>query len=195
MGLIQVLVVQLDQFDALVLLQSGELFELLPEKVDAELHGRVLIEVVEVLHVLDVLLSVRAGVVVDVLDLLGHDATQRSGVVTSPRAKSLVVCSELVVFVLPNSHVHLLHVGLFDQLVHCGLIEDTRSWSKEHRANKAADASEHVDVASSSSIMEAQLVQPSLANHPRGTDRIDERGHDESIDYVSVDIGPFCQGS
>ena len=50
MGLVQVLIIQLDQLDALILLQSRELLELLSEQIDSESHGGVLIEIVEALE-------------------------------------------------------------------------------------------------------------------------------------------------
>ena len=54
MGLVKVLVVELNEFNALILFQSGEFFELLSEQVNSKLDGRIHIIIVEVLNILDV---------------------------------------------------------------------------------------------------------------------------------------------
>ena len=51
MGFIQVFIIKLDKFDALILLESWKLFELLAEEVNPEFHRSFFIKVIESLKI------------------------------------------------------------------------------------------------------------------------------------------------
>jgi hypothetical protein len=75
---VQIFVVELDQFDALILFQSREFFELLAEQINPELHRSVLVKIVEGLEVFAI--PTLAIFHVDALQLVPNCAAQGRGV-------------------------------------------------------------------------------------------------------------------
>ena len=132
MTLVKVLVVQLDQFDALVLFQGRKFFELLSENVEAKFHGSFLVEVVKAFELFFATLSfVRK--VVHVSDLLGHEAAHgRLGVsVGVIRLVEVVVFITIFGLLILRNLFAFFHICSLHELVDCSFVKDTRSWTQK----------------------------------------------------------------
>lgn len=163
----------------MVLLEGRELLELLSEQVNTELHGCVFVKVVEVLHVLCVDSSrASAIVIVQILDLFGHHATQGGGVLS--RLDIPITVESLVIgFRAPqlvcvtDDHVLLSLIRGLHELIDGGFIEYAAAGTEKDGADQPAHPTEHVDVAGSSRIVEAHPVQPAFAKDPGRADGVD----------------------
>jgi hypothetical protein len=155
---VQILVVQLNQLHALILLESGELLELLSEQVAPKLHWCFLVKVIEVLQIFGLLPD--PVLKIEVFDLVGQCRSRhRGGVVTF--GSCLVDIEILLPFL---SDVELLVdeplplVCRLDELVNSRLVEYPAPWAQQRSANEPAHSSEHMDIPSPCRIVEAQVV-------------------------------------
>lgn len=121
MRFVQILVIQLDQLDTLVYLKRRELVELLSEKVNPKLHGRLLVKVVEVLHFFGVLSE--PGVVKQVV------LVYLVVVAAAERVEDVIFLGFVQInVILPSTCVRVhdlsFHVGSLHQLVYGLFVED-----------------------------------------------------------------------
>lgn len=180
MWLVDILIIKLNQLNALVLLKGRELLELLSEKEVSELHRCFLPIVVETFAHLLLFLSI----LVDDLPLLWPETLGVAGGVTSTihSVYGLVLISSIFL------------LSLLDKVVHSGLVKDTLSWSKQISADEPTHATQHVDVSSSCCVMKAYWCQPSISQDPRGSNRVNKSRHQHCENYVGVNKCSLSEG-
>ena len=186
MRLVHVLVIELNQLDALILLQGGELLKLLAEEEKPKLHWRFTVIVVKVLDEAPLALPIGLEVVNNVVPLVAPETLVVRGV-------ARVRC-DLDLLVLVASFEFLL-ICLLHEEVNGLLVENTVSWAKEVSTDKTTHTSKHVDVSCTSCIMEVDGGKPSVSKDPGGSDGINQGGHQRSVNDVGINESPLGETS
>ena len=79
---------------------------------------------------------------------------------------NLAVLVNVKTFILKLLALLFFQSRFFGHLADRNLVENSTPWSEQYRTYKSAHASEHMDIACASSIMEPYLIEPAVPDDP-----------------------------